>query len=620
MKKTLIRILLALALFAAAFGLEHLAALPGIWALAGPVLALCAYLLAGYDVLLNALRNILKGQIFDENFLMAIATVGALGLREFLEAAAVMIFYQVGELFQDYAVGQSRKSIAQLMDIKPDTANVRRGDQLVTVDPYDVRVGDIIVIKPGERVPLDAVIISGQTALDTSALTGESMPREAQEGDEVLSGCINQSGLIEARVLREFGESTVSRILDMVENASSKKSVTERFITRFARYYTPAVVAAAVLLAFLPPLLLGQPFRDWVSRALIFLVVSCPCALVISIPLSFFGGIGGASRRGILVKGSNYLDALARAGTVVFDKTGTLTQGVFSVRETRPVAGTEAQLLELAALCECYSDHPISLSLRRAYGSPIDAGRVRDAREIAGHGVSALVDGAEVLCGNDKLMRERGIAFAPIEDDSGTIVHVAADGVYRGAVLIADTLKAGAKPAVQGIRDVGVSRTVMLTGDAEGPGQSVARALGIAEAYTGLMPQDKVAKVEQLLLEKPRRSTLCFVGDGINDAPVLARADVGVAMGALGSDAAIEAADLVIMDDNPQKLVTAIRIARKTVGIAGQNIVFALAVKGLVLVLAALGYSQMWHAIFADVGVAVIAILNALRALNTEKL
>jgi len=620
MKKTLIRILAALAFFAAAFGLEHLVTLSGWFSHLPTVLALMAYALAGYDVLLSAVRNILRGQVFDENFLMAIATVGALALGEFLEAAAVMIFYQVGELFQDYAVGQSRKSIAQLMDIKPDTANVRRGGELVVVDPYDVAVGDIIVIKPGERVPLDAVILSGRTALDTSALTGESMPRDAAPGDEILSGCINQSGLVEARVIREFGESTVSRILDMVENASSKKSVTERFITRFARYYTPAVVAAAVLLALVPPLLLGQPFRDWASRALIFLVVSCPCALVISIPLSFFGGIGGASRRGILVKGSNYLDALARTDTVVFDKTGTLTRGVFSVREVRPASGTEAALIELAALCESYSDHPISLSLRRAYGAGIDAARVKDAKEIAGHGVSALVDGTEVLCGNDKMMQSHGVTFTPIQDDSGTVVYVAADGVYQGAVVIADTLKQGARPAVQGLKAVGVSRTVMLTGDAEGPGRSVARELGISEAYTGLLPQDKVEKVEHLLQDKPRRATLCFVGDGINDAPVLARADVGVAMGALGSDAAIEAADLVIMDDNPQKLVTAIRIARKTVGIAGQNIVFALAVKGLVLVLAALGYSQMWHAIFADVGVAVIAILNALRALNTEKL
>ncbi len=582
------------------------------------ILAVGAYILAGADVLYRAVRNIARGRIFDENFLMALATVGAIALGEYLEAAAVMVFYQVGELFQSYSVAQSRKSIAQLMDIRPDYANIKRDNELVQVDPYDVSVGDVIVIKPGERIPLDSVVITGKSTVDTTALTGESVPRTVECGDSLLSGCVNIGGVLEAKVLKAFGESTVSRILELVENASSKKSVSETFISKFARYYTPAVVIAATALAIIPPIVTHEPFSVWISRALIFLVVSCPCALVISIPLSFFGGIGGASRRGVLVKGGTYFDSLAHAKTVVFDKTGTLTKGVFDVQQIHAENGEQAELLRLAAHAEAYSTHPIASSVLRAWGNGVDRASVSDVQEIPGGGVSADVDGIAVLAGNARLMESHGIAFA--RASGGTIVHVAANGVYLGYLLISDALKSDAAAAVAGLKAAGVSNTVMLTGDSDEIGKSVAKQLGIDSVYTELLPDGKVEHVEKLLEQKPAKSTLVFVGDGINDAPVLARADIGIAMGGLGSDAAIEAADIVIMTDEPSKVALAVKIARRTLGIANANIVFALGVKALVLLLAAIGKSDMWQAIFADVGVSVIAIVNSLRALNTEKL
>ena len=579
---------------------------------------LIPYAVIAWDVLWRAVRNIAHGQVFDENFLMSLATVGALATGEYPEAVFVMLFYQVGELFQSYAVDQSRKSITSLMDIRPDYANIEVDGQLRQVDPEDVAVGDTIVIKAGERIPLDGVVLEGTSNVDTAALTGESLPREAQPGDDVISGCVNLSGLLRVRVTKAFEESTVAKILDLVENSSSKKAKAENFITKFARYYTPAVVLAAVALALLPPLFTSIQWVDSIQRALNFLVVSCPCALVISVPLSFFGGIGGASKNGILVKGGNYLEVLAKTELVVFDKTGTLTRGVFNVTAIHPDHCGEAQLLELAALAESYSDHPISRSLKEAYGKELDASRVSNVEELSGRGVRATVDGRQICAGNDKLMEDIGVSWHPCHR-VGTTVHVASDGVYLGHIVISDEVKPDAKEAITALKACGVRRTVMLTGDAKAVGESVAQELGLDEVHTQLLPADKVARVEALLGEVSPKGALAFVGDGINDAPVLSRADIGIAMGGLGSDAAIEAADIVLMDDKPSKLADAIRIARRTLAIVRQNIVFALAVKFLVLALSAAGAANMWEAVFADVGVSVIAILNAMRALKTVK-
>ena len=579
---------------------------------------LIPYAVIAWDVLWRAVRNIAHGQVFDENFLMSLATVGALATGEYPEAVFVMLFYQVGELFQSYAVDQSRKSITSLMDIRPDYANIEVDGQLRQVDPEDVAVGDTIVIKAGERIPLDGVVLEGTSNVDTAALTGESLPREAQPGDDVISGCVNLSGLLRVRVTKAFEESTVAKILDLVENSSSKKAKAENFITKFARYYTPAVVLAAVALALLPPLFTSIQWVDSIQRALNFLVVSCPCALVISVPLSFFGGIGGASKNGILVKGGNYLEVLAKTELVVFDKTGTLTRGVFNVTAIHPDHCGEAQLLELAALAESYSDHPISRSLKEAYGKELDASRVSNVEELSGRGVRATVDGRQICAGNDKLMEDIGVSWHPCHR-VGTTVHVASDGVYLGHIVISDEVKPDAKEAITALKACGVRRTVMLTGDAKAVGESVAQELGLDEVHTQLLPADKVTRVEALLGEVSPKGALAFVGDGINDAPVLSRADIGIAMGGLGSDAAIEAADIVLMDDKPSKLADAIRIARRTLAIVRQNIVFALAVKFLVLALSAAGAANMWEAVFADVGVSVIAILNAMRALKTLK-
>ena len=579
---------------------------------------LIPYAVIAWDVLWRAVRNIAHGQVFDENFLMSLATVGALATGEYPEAVFVMLFYQVGELFQSYAVDQSRKSITSLMDIRPDYANIEVDGQLRQVDPEDVAVGDTIVIKAGERIPLDGVVLEGTSNVDTAALTGESLPREAQPGDDVISGCVNLSGLLLVRVTKAFEESTVAKILDLVENSSSKKAKAENFITKFARYYTPAVVLAAVALALLPPLFTSIQWVDSIQRALNFLVVSCPCALVISVPLSFFGGIGGASKNGILVKGGNYLEVLAKTELVVFDKTGTLTRGVFNVTAIHPDHCGEAQLLELAALAESYSDHPISRSLKEAYGKELDASRVSNVEELSGRGVRATVDGRQICAGNDKLMEDIGVSWHPCHR-VGTTVHVASDGVYLGHIVISDEVKPDAKEAITALKACGVRRTVMLTGDAKAVGESVAQELGLDEVHTQLLPADKVTRVEALLGEVSPKGALAFVGDGINDAPVLSRADIGIAMGGLGSDAAIEAADIVLMDDKPSKLADAIRIARRTLAIVRQNIVFALAVKFLVLALSAAGVANMWEAVFADVGVSVIAILNAMRALKTVK-
>ena len=576
---------------------------------------LIPYAVIAWDVLWRAVRNIAHGQVFDENFLMSLATVGALATGEYPEAVFVMLFYQVGELFQSYAVDQSRKSITSLMDIRPDYANIEVDGQLRQVDPEDVAVGDTIVIKAGERIPLDGVVLEGTSNVDTAALTGESLPREAQPGDDVISGCVNLSGLLRVRVTKAFEESTVAKILDLVENSSSKKAKAENFITKFARYYTPAVVLAAVALALLPPLFTSIQWVDSIQRALNFLVVSCPCALVISVPLSFFGGIGGASKNGILVKGGNYLEVLAKTELVVFDKTGTLTRGVFNVTAIHPDHCGEAQLLELAALAESYSDHPISRSLKEAYGKELDASRVSNVEELS---VRATVDGRQICVGNDKLMEDIGVSWHPCHR-VGTTVHVASDGVYLGHIVISDEVKPDAKEAITALKACGVRRTVMLTGDAKAVGESVAQELGLDEVHTQLLPADKVTRVEALLGEVSPKGALAFVGDGINDAPVLSRADIGIAMGGLGSDAAIEAADIVLMDDKPSKLADAIRIARRTLAIVRQNIVFALAVKFLVLALSAAGVANMWEAVFADVGVSVIAILNAMRALKTVK-
>ena len=588
------------------------------------LLYMIPYAVVGYDILIKAVKGVKNRQPFDENFLMAVATVGAIALGDYAEGVAVMLFYQIGELFQSYAVGRSRQNISALMDIRPDYANIEGGDgELTQVDPDEVGVGSVIVVRPGEKVPIDGVIVEGHATLNTSALTGESLPREVQEGDEVISGCVNMSGLLRIRTTREFGESTVSKILELVENASSRKSAPENFITRFARVYTPAVCYGAVALAVLPPvvrLAMGMEAQlgEWVLRALTFLVISCPCALVVSIPLSFFAGIGGASRDGVLVKGSNFLEALSKTRTVVFDKTGTMTRGVFAVSGVYPEGMSEAELIELAALAESYSSHPISQSLKKAYGQAIDAARVCDVEEISGHGVTAKVDGRLVAAGNERLMARMGVEAKPCEG-VGTVVHVAVDGAYAGCILIADQVKPGAKDAIAALHRVGVTRTVMLTGDRDAVAQQVAAELGIDEVHSGLLPADKVTRVEGILAGKGRGEMVAFVGDGINDAPVLSRADVGIAMGALGSDAAIEAADVVLMDDDPRKIAAAIAIAKKCLRIVYQNIVFAIGVKAVCLVLGALGIAGMWAAIFADVGVMVIAVLNAIRAMRTPR-
>ena len=622
-KKMLARILTAAAMLIAL----KLIPVTGVLQLA---LYLVAYLVIGYDILKKAWRGILNRQVFDENFLMAVATVGAFALAivshsgDYVEAIAVMLFYQIGELFQSYAVGKSRRNISALMDIRPDYANIERDGQLEKVDPDEVEIGSVIVVQPGEKVPLDGVILSGASSLNTSALTGESLPRDAKAGDEVISGCINMTGVLRIQTTKAFGESTVSKILELVEDSSSHKSKSENFISKFARVYTPAVCYGALALAVLPPvvrLMLGHPAQwgEWVYRALTFLVISCPCALVISIPLSFFAGIGGASKEGVLIKGSNYLETLSQVKTVVFDKTGTLTQGVFEVSGVHHSEMENEKLLEYAALAECASSHPISKSLQRAYGKAIDRDRVRDIQEISGKGVSAVVDGHAVLAGNDKLMALRGIPFIGCHS-VGTIIHIAIDGQYAGHIVISDVVKPHAKEAIERLKHAGVEKTVMLTGDSRRVAEQVAGALGVDEVHSELLPADKVAQVEKLLAGKGGKDKLAFVGDGINDAPVLSRADIGIAMGAMGSDAAIEAADVVLMDDDPLKIAKAIRISRKCIGIVYQNIVFALAVKFACLALGALGLANMWAAIFADVGVMVLAVLNAIRALRVHNL
>ncbi len=595
-----------------------------MWRCIEIVAYLIPYLIIGCDILKKAFLGIIHGEVFDENFLMAIATVGAMVLGEYKEASAVMLFYQVGELFQSYAVGKSRKNITALMDIRPDYANIEKDGKLEQVDPDDVQIGTVIVVQPGEKVPIDGKVVEGSSSLNTSALTGESVPREVHVGDEIISGCVNLNGLIKIETTKEFGESTVSKILDLVENSSMKKSRSENFITRFAKYYTPAVCIAALALAVLPPvanMIMGNPaaWSKWIIRALTTLVISCPCALVISIPLSFFGGIGGASAKGILVKGSNYLEALSYTKYVVCDKTGTLTKGVFQVTEVHPVSGmTEADLLEKAAFVESYSNHPISKSLKEAYGREIDNNRVTDAKEISGHGVSAIVDGHEVAAGNVKLMKKMNIEAA-VPSSVGTEIHVAVDGKYAGYILISDVVKPNAKEAISGLKAAGVEKVVMLTGDARKVADAVGRELGVDEVRSELLPGDKVDEVEKLIAAKGEKEKLAFVGDGINDAPVLSRADIGIAMGALGSDAAIEAADIVLMDDDPAKIATAMKISKKTLRIVHQNIVFALVIKFACLALGAVGFVNMWWAIFADVGVMILAVLNATRALSFKE-
>jgi len=583
-------------------------------------LFLISYIIVGSDVVIRAVKNIIRGNVFDENFLMSIATIGAFLIGEFPEGVAVMVFYQVGELFQSYAVAQSRKSIADLMDIRPDYANVKKGEELVRMDPDEVQVGDIIVIKAGERIPLDSKVIEGNSTIDTSALTGESIPREIEVGSDLLSGCININGVITAEVMKEFGESTVSKILDLVENASSKKSKSEQFITKFARYYTPIVVIIAAILAIIPPLVIpGAIFSDWIHRALTFLVVSCPCALVISIPLSFFGGIGGASRKGILVKGSNYMEALAQAEIIVFDKTGTLTKGVFNVQEIHPEGISKEELLEVTAYAESFSNHPISISLKRAFGKDIDNQRITKVEEIAGHGVSAAVDGRKVLAGNSKLMEKMNIAYYKGEL-IGTVVHVAIENQYVGYIVIADEVKEDSAQAIRDLKAANIKQIIMLTGDSRNVGVKVADELGLDQVYAELLPADKVKIMEELFSQKSKKGKLAYVGDGINDAPVLALADIGIAMGGLGSDAAIEAADIVIMTDEPSKIAMAMKIAKKTLKIASQNTVFAIGIKVIVLILSALGYASMWAAVFADVGVTVLAVINSFRALHVENI
>ena len=582
---------------------------------------LASYAIIGWDIIWKAICNIRQGQVFDENFLMMVATIGAFLLGEHSEGVAVMLFYQVGEWFQSYAVAKSRKSIASLMDIRPDYANVERDGKLVQVEPEEVQIGEIITIKPGEKIPIDGTVVSGISMLDTSALTGESLPREVEEGMDVISGCINQTGILKVQTTKEFGESTVAKILDLVENSSEKKARTENFITRFAKYYTPIVVFAALALAVIPPLAFGGNFSDWIYRALTFLVISCPCALVISIPLSFFGGLGGASKCGVLIKGSNYLEALADTEIIVFDKTGTLTKGSFAVSKIHANDMSENRLLEIAAYAEDYSNHPISQSIKHAYSKEIDSSHVQDVQEIAGHGVKAVIDGRKVLAGNAKLMNREHIEYEPC-NEAGTVIYVAVDNKFAGYILIEDEVKEDSAFAIKELKANGIKQTVMLTGDSDAVGQKVAQKLGLDKVYTQLLPADKVAHVEELINNLHKTSAkgkLAFVGDGINDAPVLARADVGIAMGGLGSDAAIEAADVVLMTDEPSKIVTAKKIARKTLAIAYENIVFAIGVKLIVLALGALGFASMWAAVFADVGVSVIAILNAIRALNVKK-
>ena len=621
-KNMLRRIIISFVLLAALMICEHL----GVFGeLSGSLLLLPAYavpyLIIGYDIIYKAARNIKNGQIFDENFLMMLATFGAFGVREYSEAAAVMLFYQVGELFQSYAVGKSRQSISEMMDICPEYANIEQDGELLQVDPDDVEVGSIIVVKPGERIPLDGVVTEGESYIDTAALTGESVPRKVAAGGEIFSGCVNGSGTLKIRTTKEFDDSTVAKILELVENASSKKAKTEKFITKFARYYTPVVTIGAVLLAFVPPLILGGGFGEWIQRACTFLVISCPCALVISVPLGFFGGIGAASRMGVLIKGGNYLEAVAEMTTIVFDKTGTLTKGEFKVTKILPASDLKKRkLLELAALGEGYSNHPIALSIRDAYeergGKPV-MDRVSDAEEIAGHGICVRVDGKEVLLGNEKLMQLRQIAYQPVHA-VGTIVYAAEEGQYLGALVISDLVKEGAAEAIRSMKKVGVKKCVMLTGDRKEAADAVAKELGIDEVHAELLPGDKVSIVEKLLEGQKGRGKLAFAGDGINDAPVLTRADIGIAMGSMGSDAAIEAADVVLMDDDVQKIAAVVRCARKTLRIVKQNIVFALGIKALVLILGALGMANMWEAVFADVGVAVIAIMNSMRALKSD--
>lgn len=640
-KNMLTRILVTAVLYAALVAADHMKMIPAVfegWKLL--FLYLIPYFVIGWDILYKAVRNIKNGQIFDENFLMAVATIGAFGVNEYSEAVAVMLFYQVGELFQSYAVNRSRQSITDLMDICPEYANIEEDGQLKQVDPDDVEVGDIIVIKPGEKIPLDGKVVFGESMVDTSALTGESVPRTVKEGDDLVSGCVNGNGLLRAEVTKEFDDSTVAKILELVENASSKKAHVENFITRFARYYTPAVVISAVVLAVIPPLFAGQSWAEWVRRACTFLVISCPCALVISVPMSFFSGIGAASKKGVLVKGSNYLEIMSKLHTVVFDKTGTLTKGEFKVARiysadekadtagngenesgesaengTDPRSEKQRKVLELAALAESYSDHPISRSIRDAWGKKLDQSRVSDAQEISGHGVKVKIDGKMVLAGNGKLMDEKGISYTEC-DSIGTVVYVAEDGRFLGSIVIADGIKDGVKDAIQRLKRAGVSKTVMLTGDRRNVAEAVAKEIGLDEVHAQLLPGDKVDAVESLMKFLPESKKLAFVGDGINDAPVLSRADVGIAMGSMGSDAAIEAADVVLMDDDPGKIADIVRISRKTMGIVMQNIVFALGVKFVVLAMGAFGVANMWEAVFADVGVSVIAILNAMRALK----
>mgnify|MGYP004533435315 FL=1 len=618
-KKMLTRILITFVIFAILFVCEHtgiLAPLEGSFLLF--LIYLVPYLVIGYDIIYKAARNISHGQVFDENFLMMIATFGAFGVGEYSEAVAVMLFYQVGELFQGYAVGKSRQSISDMMDICPEYANIEKDGVLQQVDPDDVEVGSIIVIKPGERIPLDGVIVEGESLIDTAALTGESVPRSAKAGDEIISGCVNGSGTLKVRTTKEFDDSTVAKILELVENASSKKARVENFITRFAKYYTPVVTIGAVILAILPPLILGGEWAEWIQRACIFLVISCPCALVISVPLGFFGGIGAASQIGVLVKGSNYLEAVAEMDTIVFDKTGTLTKGEFKVTEVQSEQLSKEELIELAALGEGYSNHPIANSIREAYGKELDLNRVTQTEEVAGHGIKAVIDGKTVLLGNEKLMKAEKIAYTGCKS-IGTVVYVACDGVFEGAVVISDTIKDGAKEAICDMKQVGVRKSVMLTGDRRQTAEAVAAEIGIDEVHAELLPGDKVAQVEALLAAEGEKQKLAFVGDGINDAPVLTRADIGIAMGSMGSDAAIEAADIVLMDDDVTKIASIVKIARKTLSIVKQNIVFALAVKAIVLVMGALGFANMWEAVFADVGVSVIAILNSMRTLHITK-
>ena len=625
-KKMLYRIITAFVLFVVLMVLEHtgvLEQLPSQWLVF--LIYLIPYLVIGYDILRKAFKGILNRQVFDENFLMAVATVGAILLGDYVEGTAVMLFYQIGELFQSYAVGKSRRNISELMDIRPDYANIEVDGEITQVDPDEVEIGTVIVVQPGEKVPIDGVVEQGKASLNTSALTGESKPREVQEGDEVISGCINMTGLLHIRTTKEFGESTVSKILDLVENSSSKKSRSENFITKFAKYYTPAVCYGALALAVLPPLVrmfamgLDPSFGDWIYRALTFLVISCPCALVISIPLSFFAGLGGASHEGVLVKGSNYLETLAGVKCVVFDKTGTMTQGVFEVIGVHHSKLEEQKLLEYAAHAECHSTHPISKSLCKAYQGKIDQSRVTDVEEIGGNGIIAVVDGKKIAVGNSKLMRKIGVACQECHK-VGTVVHVAIDGEYSGHILIADVLKPNAKKAIEALHRAGIAHTVMLTGDDSRVAAQIAEELRISEVHSELLPGDKVTQVEALLAKQPAKSKLAFVGDGINDAPVLSRADIGIAMGALGSDAAIEAADVVLMDDDPLKISKAIRIARKCIRIVYENIYFAIGIKLLCLLLGAIGIANMWFAIFADVGVMVLAVLNAIRALFVKKL